>query len=72
MEPYVKPEMYIQTGPCKLCGAVNYPLSFGGPDICPICDCYGCCRRCKILIEENKFLLKQIDELTAHPPKKEE
>jgi hypothetical protein len=25
-------------GPCKRCGAVNYPLSFGGSDICPSCD----------------------------------
>jgi hypothetical protein len=26
-------------GPCVYCGAVNYPLSMGGPTICPSCDC---------------------------------
>lgn len=28
-----------QTGPCIVCGLRNYPLSFGGPTICPACDC---------------------------------
>jgi hypothetical protein len=27
------------TGPCQICGATEYPLSFGGPSICPACDC---------------------------------
>jgi hypothetical protein len=26
-------------GPCRLCGATNYPNSLGGPEICPSCDC---------------------------------
>lgn len=26
-------------GPCCVCGATNYPLSIGGPSICPACDC---------------------------------
>jgi hypothetical protein len=26
-------------GPCVLCGAKDYPLSMGGPTICPACDC---------------------------------
>lgn len=26
-------------GPCKMCGASGYSLSYGGPDICPACDC---------------------------------
>lgn len=26
-------------GPCAICGLTNYPLSFGGPTICPSCDC---------------------------------
>lgn len=26
-------------GPCVRCGATNYSLSFGGPSICPACDC---------------------------------
>jgi hypothetical protein len=29
----------IMPGPCLMCGAKNYPLSLGGPDICPRCDC---------------------------------
>ena len=54
----------IQTGPCKLCGAINYPISYGGTDICPICDCYGCCPRCKILIAENKILRDEVEKLS--------
>lgn len=27
------------TGPCVVCGATDYQLSFGGPSICPACDC---------------------------------
>ena len=26
-------------GPCIVCGENNYPLSMGGPTICPACDC---------------------------------
>jgi hypothetical protein len=26
--------------PCKICGATEYPLSPGGPGICPKCDCW--------------------------------
>lgn len=26
-------------GPCVVCGIKNYPLSMGGPTICPACDC---------------------------------
>lgn len=29
----------MQPGPCVVCGEVNYPLSMGGPSICPSCDC---------------------------------
>ena len=29
----------VMAGPCVSCGATNYPLSFGGPTICPMCDC---------------------------------
>lgn len=28
-----------QPGPCIICGAIDYPLSVGGPTICPRCDC---------------------------------
>lgn len=31
-------DLQFQSGPCKLCGATNYPLSMGGPDICCACD----------------------------------
>lgn len=31
--------MQFQPGPCSMCGATNYPLSFGGANICPACDC---------------------------------
>jgi len=30
-----------QPGPCKMCGATNYVLSYGGPDVCPSCDAGG-------------------------------
>lgn len=26
-------------GPCLICGETDYPLSLGGPGICPSCDC---------------------------------
>lgn len=29
----------VQSGPCVVCGATNYSLSYGGPTICPACDC---------------------------------
>jgi hypothetical protein len=28
----------MNPGPCCLCGATNYPMSMGGPSICPSCD----------------------------------
>lgn len=28
-----------QPGPCEGCGATGYSLSYGGPRICPACDC---------------------------------
>jgi hypothetical protein len=27
------------SGHCVLCGAIDYPASMSGPDICPACDC---------------------------------
>lgn len=32
----------IQPGPCAVCGRENYPLSYGGPTICPARDCGPC------------------------------
>jgi hypothetical protein len=29
----------LQPGPCIVCGLTDYPLSMGGPEICPACDC---------------------------------
>jgi len=29
----------MPNGPCIVCGDTNYPLSMGGPGICPSCDC---------------------------------
>ena len=29
----------MNKGPCVLCGTTNYPMSMGGPTICPACDC---------------------------------
>ena len=55
-------DMMIQSGPCTMCGATNYPLSFGGPGICPACDCYGVCKRCKILIAEINLLKEALKE----------
>lgn len=31
--------MGTQPGPCIHCGQTDYPLSYGGPNICPACDC---------------------------------
>jgi uncharacterized protein (DUF342 family) len=31
--------MSVQPGPCVVCGRKDYPLSCGGPTICPSCDC---------------------------------
>lgn len=28
-----------QSGPCVICGDIDYNLSCGGPSICPKCDC---------------------------------
>jgi len=31
----------LHSGPCVICGGIDYPLSVGGPEICPSCDCGG-------------------------------
>ena len=51
---------------CTICGEPIYGLSYGGAGICSACDCYGCCKRCKILIAQNRRLK---DELTNHKSK---
>lgn len=34
-------ESQVMPGPCVACGMTDYPLSMGGPGICPWCDCHG-------------------------------
>lgn len=46
-------------GPCIVCGAINYPLSCGGPDICPPCD-LGVPPEVSRLREENMELRNRI------------
>lgn len=49
----------IISGPCQICGATNYGLSYGGSTICPSCDCgdFGI-----VKVQRQR---KQIDSLTA-------
>jgi len=34
-----QPNIDVMPGPCVICGCTLYPLSMGGPTICPKCDC---------------------------------
>jgi hypothetical protein len=62
--------------PCKICGATNYMPSFGGPGICPKCDC-GAFDAHTLALHNNRLttqlarqreLLRQIaDELRYYP-----
>lgn len=52
----------IKNGPCVMCGEDDYPLSFGGPGICPACDC-GTPPEVTKLRRENQILKKRISEL---------
>jgi hypothetical protein len=38
-EQELKDEIMWQDRTCKICGQKGYPLSCGGEDICPACDC---------------------------------
>ena len=53
----------IQSGPCLACGATDYPLSMGGPGICPACDCYPPEKRVGQLAAENRQLRAEVAEL---------
>ena len=70
-----------ERGPCVLCGATNYPLSCGGPSICPSCDCGASANpvqhrllqdQIRLLIEERDALAARVRELQAamraYPP----
>lgn len=52
---------------CVLCGAVDYPLSTGGPTICCLCDCSPPEMRVRQLAEENRQLRALLTELEATP-----
>ncbi len=45
---------------CKICGAKGISPSYGGPDVCGACDCYGFCERCAVFVEKNKQLKKKV------------
>jgi len=65
----------MPSGPCIICGDTNYPLSEGGPTICPACDCghFGMERikrqgkRITGLETENKKLKARIEQLLHSP-----
>lgn len=52
----------IQPGPCQFCGGTNYPLSMGGPDTCPACDCGGNAEARAALAELKIAVLRQVLE----------
>ncbi len=55
-----------QAGPCVVCGRTNYPLSMGGPTICPSCDCgyppYAKVHSLCAEVEQLKAQLKALNE----------
>jgi hypothetical protein len=65
LEQYLKMHPGAQPGPCIGCGAENYPLSMGGPAICPQCDCQPPEHRVRHLAAENRRLRQRIAELEA-------
>ena len=59
-------DLKIQKGPCIACGNTDYPLSMGGPAICPACDSQPPKRRVGQLAAENRRLRELLsgDELS--------
>ena len=55
-------ELNVQNGPCIVCGRKNYPLSCGGPTICPSCDC-GIDPKLSQANQQIYSLLKEISRL---------
>lgn len=56
-------------GPCIVCGRTNYPLSAGGPTICPRCDCGFTQEQAGRLAREVEELRKNLDvelDLNTH------
>ena len=65
--PYPVPQSL--PGPCAGCGGTGYPLSMGGPSVCPACDCLPPERRVKDLAAENRRLRALLAENgIADPP----
>jgi hypothetical protein len=62
-----------QAGPCIICGLRDYPLSMGGPTICPACDCG---HNGPTLIAAQKRRIEELEALVAKlqtpPPCKHE
>jgi hypothetical protein len=50
-------------GPCKLCGDVDYPLSYEGPEVCPNC-CTGL-----VPVAQNRRLREALKLLKAEMDK---
>ena len=57
------PHEPVLEGPCIVCGATNYPLSMGGPTLCPSCDC-GIDPKIAKLQAENQVLQAQVESIT--------
>jgi hypothetical protein len=55
-------DLKIQGGPCIGCGATNYPLSMGGPSICPLCDSIPPHIRVHQLAETNRKLTAELSK----------
>lgn len=47
-------------GPCVICGATGYPLSIGGPTICPSCDCGNFPQATIVHLQVENGMLKRI------------
>ena len=65
LDEYLRLHQGPQPGPCVGCGATGYPISMGGPSICPACDCSPPERRVKELDEENRLLRQRVAQLEA-------
>ena len=53
----------IQSGPCVMCGATDYPLSYGGSAVCPACDCGH--PNAQMVALRNEALTRRVRELEA-------
>ena len=49
----------MTTGPCKICGDMNYCPSTSGPHICPRCACHSPEKILKIINKEKQSLIKE-------------